>query len=106
MIALLLLHLYMYGWNLYLWQRTRINYAFIFEFPTGTELSYPEVLLVCTGLTVVLGGGMLGHLGSHYSESILIDLIPLGALLVCYPQARYLFGITVFFVNFVSASAE
>jgi hypothetical protein len=82
MIALLLLHLYMYGWNLFIWQRTRINFPFIFEFDAGTELSYRDVLLVCTGLTVVLGGGMLGHLASDYSESILIDLIPLGVVLV------------------------
>ncbi|CAM6106377.1 unnamed protein product [Calypogeia fissa] len=103
-IALLLLHLYMYGWNLYLWQRTRINYAFIFEFPAGTELSYREVLLVCTGLTVVLGGGMLGHMGSYYSESIFIDLIPLGVVLIVFgllfcPFRIYYFSARKFFLN-------
>lgn len=90
MIVLLLLHLYMYGWNVYLWQRTRINYAFIFEFAAGTELSYREVLLVCTGLTVVLGGGMLGHLASDFSESVLIDLIPLGTVVVSRSRSVFI----------------
>lgn len=83
MTALLILHMYMYGWNLYLWRRTRINYAFIFEFAPGTELCYRKVLLVCTGLTVVLGVGLLGHITAQLNESPAVDLIPLGVVLVC-----------------------
>ncbi|BBN18042.1 xenotropic and polytropic retrovirus receptor 1 [Marchantia polymorpha subsp. ruderalis] len=102
MTALLILHMYMYGWNLYLWRRTRINYAFIFEFAPGTELCYRKVLLVCTGLTVVLGVGLLGHITAQLNESPAVDLIPLGVVLtllillfcplnICFRSSRLFF---------------
>ncbi|KAL2613442.1 hypothetical protein R1flu_025134 [Riccia fluitans] len=102
MTALLLLHMYMYGWNVYLWRRTRINYAFIFEFAPGTELCYRKVLLVSTGLTVVLGMGLLGHITAQLNESPAVDLIPLGVVLtllillfcplnICFRSSRAFF---------------
>ncbi|BBN00017.1 xenotropic and polytropic retrovirus receptor 1 [Marchantia polymorpha subsp. ruderalis] len=50
-VGLVLLHLYMYGWNVYLWRGARVNYALIFEWAPGTELQYQQVLLLSTGLT-------------------------------------------------------
>lgn len=61
-LGLVLLHRYMYGWNVYSWQRVRINYPFIFEFAPGTELRYREVFLVCTSFTSLLLGAMIVHI--------------------------------------------
>jgi hypothetical protein len=83
---LVLLHMYMYGWNVYAWQRVRINYPFIFEFSPGTELRYREVFLVCTAFTSLLLGTMIAHIiasarltpmGNYTSE-----YAPLGITLV------------------------
>ncbi|KAG0563848.1 hypothetical protein KC19_8G064200 [Ceratodon purpureus] len=61
-LGLVLLHLYMYGLNVYTWQRARINYPFIFEFSPGSELRYREIFLVCTALTSLLLGTMIAHI--------------------------------------------
>ncbi|XP_024357946.1 phosphate transporter PHO1 [Physcomitrium patens] len=106
-LALVLLHMYMYGWNIFLWRRARINYAFIFEFSPGSELRYREVLLVCTALTTLLIGAMVIHLSIHSTlipgqASPYIDLIPVGVLLIflallfnplnfCYRSSRFFF---------------
>lgn len=90
MLALVLLHMYLYGWNVYIWRRVRINYAFIFEFSPGSELRYREVLLLCTAMTTALIGAMVVHLSIHSTlintrASAYLDLIPLGVLLVSNP---------------------
>ncbi|KAL3694663.1 hypothetical protein R1sor_008314 [Riccia sorocarpa] len=82
MTALLLLHVYMYGFNVLWWTRTRINYAFIFEFAPGTELSYRKVLLVTTGLTALFLMGNIGHLAATLYDSPYSDFIPLALLLI------------------------
>lgn len=89
MLALIVLHIYLYGWNVYLWRKARINYAFIFEFAPGKELRYREILLVSSGLLTLFLGGMLAHLGAHYavdrnnqSGNFYVDIIPLGVVAV------------------------
>lgn len=83
-LGLILLHMYMYGWNVYAWQRARINYPFIFEFSPGTELRYREVFLVCTALTSLLLGTMIAHIiastreATHFGTS---EFAPLGITL-------------------------
>jgi hypothetical protein len=82
-----LIHMYMYGWNLYMWKRVRINYTFIFEFSRGSELHYEEVLLVYTTLTTVLIGAMVMHLSIHSmlfhaQASANVDFIPMVVMLV------------------------
>ncbi|KAH9535732.1 hypothetical protein CY35_17G068900 [Sphagnum magellanicum] len=86
MLALIVLHIFMYGWNVYSWRLKGINYAFIFEFSPGSELRYREVFLVCTCLTTVVSGAMVMHLSmlstllkwqSHY-----VDLFPFMIILV------------------------
>ncbi|KAK3003187.1 hypothetical protein RJ639_019916 [Escallonia herrerae] len=50
MFALLSLHLFMYGCNLFMWKGTRINRNFIFEFQPATALKYRDAFLICTCL--------------------------------------------------------
>ncbi|CAM6035388.1 unnamed protein product [Sphagnum compactum] len=107
LVALVLIHVYMYGWNLYMWKRVHINYTFIFEFSPGSELHCEEVLLVCTALTTVLIGAMVMHLSIHSmlfhaQASAYVDLIPVAVMLVflvllfnplnlCYRSSRFFF---------------
>jgi hypothetical protein len=96
-LALVHLHLYMYGLNVYTWQRARINYPFIFEFSPGKELRYREVFLVCTAFTSMLLGTMIAHIIAstremkHYSTS---EFAPMGISLVTNlpkTQATFMF---------------
>ncbi|KAL3694722.1 hypothetical protein R1sor_008373 [Riccia sorocarpa] len=107
MTALLLLHMYMYGLDVYCWSETRINYAFIFEYAPGTELDYRKVLLVTTGLTSLFLLGMLGHLTATLYDSPYTDFIPLGLLVILmlmlfspfdciYRSSRFFFLRTLF----------
>jgi hypothetical protein len=75
-----LIHMYMYGWNLYMRKRARMDYTFIFEFSRGSELHYEEALVVCTTLTTVLIGATVTHLSIHSmlfhaQASVDVDLI-------------------------------
>ncbi|XP_024533310.1 phosphate transporter PHO1-like [Selaginella moellendorffii] len=84
MLALVLLHMYMYGCNVYAWRRERINYPFIFEFQPGKELRHREIFLLSTGLTTVVVGGMVAHLVAHVKAkaSTSVDLIPAAIVLI------------------------
>lgn len=83
MFALLSLHLFMYGCNLFVWKSTRINYNFIFEFQPSTALKYRDAFLICTSLMTAVVAGMVLQLillstGFFPRE---VDFIP-GILLV------------------------
>ncbi|KAM7280641.1 hypothetical protein ACFE04_007775 [Oxalis oulophora] len=83
--ALLSLHLFMYGCNLYMWKCTRINYIFIFEFVPKTALKYRDAFLICTALMTSVIGAMVAHLMlrvSGFSPSH-VDAIP-GILLLAF----------------------
>ncbi|KAI5056417.1 hypothetical protein GOP47_0028235 [Adiantum capillus-veneris] len=60
-LALVLLHLCLYGWNLYSWREKQINYAFIFGLTPGTEIKYRELLLLAMGLATLVTATLLGH---------------------------------------------
>lgn len=104
MFALLSLHLFMYGCNLFLWKSTRINYNFIFEFSPTTALKYRDAFLICTCFMTAVVGAMVIHLllrSSGFSAGQ-VDAIPgillliFIALLVCplnifYRPTRYCF---------------
>ncbi|RDX67797.1 Phosphate transporter PHO1 [Mucuna pruriens] len=60
--ALLSLHLFMYGCNLYMWKSTRINHNFIFEFSPSTALKHRDAFLICTTLMTTVFGAMVIHL--------------------------------------------
>ncbi|KAH7441799.1 hypothetical protein KP509_03G054900 [Ceratopteris richardii] len=104
LLSLAVLHLYMYGWNLFLWREKRINYAFIFEFATNTEMNYRDVLLVSSALTMLIVGGLLGHFIAYttLSRPFNAAIIPLLILMVfililffpvdcCYRTSRFFF---------------
>ncbi|GAB2217751.1 hypothetical protein Drorol1_Dr00000962 [Drosera rotundifolia] len=60
--ALMSLHLFMYGCNLFMWKATRINYNFIFEFSPKTSLKARDVFLICMSIMTVVIGSMVVHL--------------------------------------------
>ncbi|XP_012456872.2 phosphate transporter PHO1 [Gossypium raimondii] len=102
--ALLSLHLFLYGCNLFMWKATRINYHFIFEFAPSTALKYRDAFLICTTFMTSVVGAMVIHLllrAGRFSPSH-VDAIPgillliFIALLVCpfdifYRPTRYCF---------------
>ncbi|KAM0985517.1 hypothetical protein ACFX13_013001 [Malus domestica] len=102
--ALLSLHLFMYGCNLFMWKSTRINYNFIFEFQPSTALKYRDAFLVCTTFMTTVVAAMVVHLilrAKNFLPSQ-VDAIPgvfllfSVALLVCpldilYRPTRYCF---------------
>ncbi|KAF3625349.1 Phosphate transporter PHO1-2 [Capsicum annuum] len=85
MFALLSLHLFMYGCNLFVWKSTRINYNFIFEFQPKTALKYRDAFLIGTCLMTSVVGALVIHLillSSGFSPSQ-VDAIP-GILLLIF----------------------
>ncbi|CAM8998482.1 unnamed protein product [Rhodiola kirilowii] len=104
MFALLSLHLFMYGCNLFMWKRKRISYNFIFEFQPKTALKYKDAFLICTSLMTAVVGALVVHLilRSHGFSASQVDVIPgillliFMAILICpfnifYQSTRYCF---------------
>ncbi|KAL9670164.1 hypothetical protein QQ045_007715 [Rhodiola kirilowii] len=102
--ALLSLHLFMYGCNLFMWKRKRISYNFIFEFQPKTALKYKDAFLICTSLMTAVVGALVVHLilRSHGFSASQVDVIPgillliFMAILICpfnifYQSTRYCF---------------
>ncbi|XWS39159.1 hypothetical protein CRYUN_Cryun18bG0026300 [Craigia yunnanensis] len=102
--ALLSLHLFLYGCNLFMWKNTRINYNFIFEFAPSTVLKYRDVFLICTTFMTSVVGAMVIHLllraggfsPTHVDTIPGILLLIFIAFLVCpfnifYRPTRYCF---------------
>ncbi|KAA8529230.1 hypothetical protein F0562_033971 [Nyssa sinensis] len=104
MFSLLFLHFFLYGCNIFMWRKTRINYSFIFELAATKELKYRDVFLICTTSMTAVVGVMFVHLllvakGYSYTQVqaipgllILVFLL----LLVCpfniiYKSTRYHF---------------
>ncbi|KAG8075859.1 hypothetical protein GUJ93_ZPchr0006g46212 [Zizania palustris] len=85
MFSLFFLHLFLYGCNIFMWRKTRINYTFIFEFTPTKELKYRDVFLICTTSMTIIIGVMFAHLTlivKGYSSSA-VQAIP-GALLLVF----------------------
>ncbi|KAK6157729.1 hypothetical protein DH2020_011977 [Rehmannia glutinosa] len=85
MFSLLFLHVFLYGCNIVMWRKTRINYSFIFELSPTKELKYRDVFLICTSSMAVVVGIMFVHLalvakGYSYDQ---VQAIP-GILLLDY----------------------
>ncbi|XP_020087765.1 phosphate transporter PHO1-3-like [Ananas comosus] len=106
MFSLLFLHLFLYGCNIFMWRKARINYSFIFEFAPTKELKYRDVFLICTASMTIVVGVMFAHLTltvkGHSSSSTRAQAIPgilllmFLMLLVCpfnivYRSSRYCF---------------
>ncbi|CAN4082619.1 unnamed protein product [Withania somnifera] len=78
----IVLHMLMYGANVYYWRRFRVNYPFIFGFKQGTELGYRQVFLLASGLSVLALAATLFHLDMDMnpitkSYETVKELIPL-----------------------------
>ncbi|KAJ7517194.1 hypothetical protein O6H91_21G013900 [Diphasiastrum complanatum] len=127
-LLLFVLHMYIYGINIYLWRRARINYALIFEFAPGSELGFQDMLLISTGLTTLLIGGMIIHLSLYTMRNtihIVREIVPVAIFLavcallflpvdICYRTTRIMYlrsmlriisspSYKVFFVDFFLA---
>lgn len=73
MFSLLFLHFFLYGCNIVMWRKARINYSFIFELAPTKELKYRDVFLICTMSMTAVVGVMFAHLslvakGYSYSQ--------------------------------------
>lgn len=66
-MLLLLLHMFVYGGNVYCWRLKQINYSFIFEFRPGTELRFREVRAALAPSATMLAGVLF--LLPNYAES-------------------------------------
>ncbi|XP_031096737.1 phosphate transporter PHO1 homolog 1 [Ipomoea triloba] len=104
MFSLLFLHIFLYGCNIFMWRKTRINYGFIFELAPTKELKYRDVFLICTASMSVVVGVLFVHLslvakGYSFTQVQAIPaLLLLGflLLLICpfniiYKSTRYRF---------------
>ncbi|VFQ78063.1 unnamed protein product [Cuscuta campestris] len=104
MFSLLFLHLFMYGCNIVMWRKSRINYSFILELSPKQELKYRDVFLICTTSMSVVVGVLFLHLSlvSKGYSFTLVHSIPglllLGFLLlllcpfnIIYKPSRYRF---------------
>lgn len=87
MFSLLFLHFFLYGCNIFMWRKTRINYSFIFELAPTKELKYRDVFLICTTSMTAVVGVLFVHLylvvkGYSYAQ---VQAIPaLLLLVICY----------------------
>lgn len=81
--SLINLHIFLYGCNIVMWRRHRINYIFIFEFARKRELKYQDVFLICTTFMTIVAGCMVGQLAMREKmfPSVKVDTIP-GLLLL------------------------
>ncbi|KAL3501621.1 hypothetical protein ACH5RR_036070 [Cinchona calisaya] len=103
MFSLLFLHFFLYGCNIFMWRKTRINYVFIFELSPTRELKYRDVFLICTTSMTAVMGVLFLHLlliakgyNSHIQAIPGLLLLVFLILLVCpfniiYKSSRYRF---------------
>ncbi|KAL5761514.1 hypothetical protein ACOSP7_017778 [Xanthoceras sorbifolium] len=104
MFSLMFLHFFLYGCNIFMWKKTRINYSFIFELAPTKEIKYRDVFLICTTTMTAVVGVMFLHLslltkGYSYTQvqaipglllliSLLLFVCPLN---IVYRSSRYRF---------------
>ncbi|XP_043704062.1 phosphate transporter PHO1 homolog 3-like isoform X1 [Telopea speciosissima] len=86
LFGFIVLHLFLYGMNIYFWRRYRVNHPFIFGFKQGTELGYREVFLISSGIAVLALASVLSNLDMEMDPitkeyKALTELVPLA--LVC-----------------------
>lgn len=92
MFSLMFLHFFLYGCNIFMWRKTRINYSFIFEQSPRRELKYRDVFLICTISMTFVVGVLFVHIslmdkGYSYSQ---VESIPGLLLLVMYSPSTFL----------------
>ncbi|KAI9168843.1 hypothetical protein LWI28_002684 [Acer negundo] len=62
LFGFLVLHMIMYGINIFYWRKYRVNYSFIFGFKPGTELGYRQVFLLSFGIAMLSLLTVIGNL--------------------------------------------
>ncbi|CAK9151258.1 unnamed protein product [Ilex paraguariensis] len=104
MFSLLFLHFFLYGCNIFMWRKTRINYSFIFELSPTKDLKFRDVFLICTMSMTAVIGVLFVHLSlvakGHSCKQVQpipgLLLLAFLLLLVCpfnivYKSSRYCF---------------
>ncbi|KAI4982961.1 hypothetical protein ZWY2020_023453 [Hordeum vulgare] len=90
MFALISLHCFLYGCNLFMWKSTRINQNFIFDFAPDTALTHRDAFLMsasimCTVVAALVINLFLRNAGASYANAVPGGLIVLSAGLLFYP---------------------
>jgi hypothetical protein len=75
MFALISLHIFLYGCNLFMWKRTRINHNFIFDFSSSTALTHRDAFLMsasimCTVVAALVINLFLRNAGANYANAL------------------------------------
>ncbi|XP_011008836.1 PREDICTED: phosphate transporter PHO1 homolog 1-like [Populus euphratica] len=104
MFTLMFLHFFLYGCNIFMWRKARINYSFIFELGPTKELKYRDIFLICTTSMTAVVGVMFIHLSLHtkghsFSQvQVIPGLLLLSFMLlfvcpfkICYRSSRFRF---------------
>ncbi|KAK1621194.1 hypothetical protein QYE76_026711 [Lolium multiflorum] len=102
MFALISLHCFLYGCNLFMWKSTRINQNFIFDFAPSTALTHRDAFLMsasimCTVVAALVINLCLRNAGASHANAVPGALIVLSTgILVCpfnvfYRSTRYCF---------------
>jgi hypothetical protein len=100
--TLISLHCFLYGCNLFMWKRTRINTNFIFDFSSNTALTHQDAFLMSALIMCIVVAALVINLFLMKAGVTRADVVP-GALLalsigvlVCpfkvfYHSTRYCF---------------
>lgn len=75
MFALISLHVFLYGCNLFMWKSTRINHNFIFDFSSSTALTHRDAFLMsasimCTVVAALVINLFLRNAGATYANAL------------------------------------
>ncbi|VAI51216.1 unnamed protein product [Triticum turgidum subsp. durum] len=75
MFALISLHCFLYGCNLFMWKSTRINQNFIFDFAPNTALTHRDAFLMsasimCTVVAALVINLFLRNAGASYANAV------------------------------------
>ncbi|KAG8072862.1 hypothetical protein GUJ93_ZPchr0006g45395 [Zizania palustris] len=75
MFALISLHTFLYGCNLFMWKSTRINHNFIFDFSSSTALTHRDAFLMsasimCTVVAALVINLFLKNAGVSYANAL------------------------------------
>uniref|UniRef100_A0ACD5YW19 Uncharacterized protein n=1 Tax=Avena sativa TaxID=4498 RepID=A0ACD5YW19_AVESA len=87
--TLISLHCFLYGCNLFLWKRTRINTNFIFDFASNTALTHQDAflmaaLIMCTVVAALVINLFLMNAGVTHADVVPGALLALSAgVLLC-----------------------
>jgi xenotropic and polytropic retrovirus receptor 1 len=81
MFALTSLHIFLYGCNLFLWKRTRINNNYIFDFTSSTALTHRDAFLMSASIMCTVVAALVTNLFLRNASATYANSLP-GALLL------------------------